>query len=442
MQPIDEQLVQMCSSEIEDASIKYANGHATDFREVARIIIAALRAQADAKPAGHFFKASRLHPWVQVEADCPNGVPLFTHPAPEAAQALSDEDILAIADRHHTNCNAGLIAFARAILTRASAATVAKPSETDRAVRCLSREPSEKVKAVYTAWAHENGRRAKTLADRIINDYLLHYGFPAQGQSHMQDCIVSVLSAALTEAPQATQPAESSDSRDDDAEFRAWREQQWSAGINPTERDAWMERARRERDLLASVATPAVDYTAQQQAEPVGDVPECDGSHDYAEIRDGARVCSACCPDESNSSEADTLAMAFSAAHHALTEGQIGSREFWNTGIEVGRKLERAAQSGQRALDECELRYDGLLEFAQSNRLDYNELCRVVRAAMAQRANAAEGWKLVPIEPTDAMMEAAQAEWFKGCADPTMHVWDAMLAAAPTPAAQGGDSHG
>ena len=132
--------------------------------------------------------------------------------------------------------------------------------------------------------------------------------------------------------------------------------------------------------------------------------------------------------------------MAFSAAHHALTEGQIGSREFWNTGIEVGRKLERAAQSGQRALDECELRYDGLLEFAQSNRLDYNELCRVVRAAMAQRANAAEGWKLVPIEPTDAMMEAAQAEWFKGCADPTMHVWDAMLAAAPTPAAQGGDS--
>ena len=132
MQPIDEQLVQMCSSEIEDASIKYANGHATDFREVARIIIAALRAQADAQPAGHFFKASRLHPWVQVEADCPNGVPLYTHPAPEAAQALSDEDILAIADRHHTNCNAGLIAFVRAILTRASAAAFDDRTDTLR----------------------------------------------------------------------------------------------------------------------------------------------------------------------------------------------------------------------------------------------------------------------------------------------------------------------
>ena len=409
MQPIDEQLVQMCSSEIEDASIKYANGHATDFRAVARIIIAALRTQADAQPfqarvqpwmmacfgaeisadkqeRNHRFleealelvqacgaTASEAHQlvdyvygrpvgdkhqeiggvmvtlaalclaqdedmhaagetelariWTKVDqirakqAAKPKHSPLPQHvPAPEAAQALSDEDILAIADRHHTNCNAGLIAFVRAILTRssatpamqalseaiaicqqegdewnsdavqstknyahtcrdriaqlltrASAATVAEPSETDRAVRCLSREPSEKVKAVYTAWAHENGRRAKTLADRIINDYLLHYDFPTQGQSHMQDCIVSVLSAALTEAPQAAQPAESSDSRDDDAEFRAWREQQWSAGINPTERDAWMERARRERDLLVSVATPAVDYTAQQQAEPVGD---------------------------------------------------------------------------------------------------------------------------------------------------------------------------
>lgn len=55
---------------------------------------------------------------------------LYGHPAPEATQAgLSDEDILAIADKHHTNCNAGLIAFARSILTRASAAT--KPEGCD-----------------------------------------------------------------------------------------------------------------------------------------------------------------------------------------------------------------------------------------------------------------------------------------------------------------------
>lgn len=53
------------------------------------------------------------------------------------------------------------------------------------------------------------------------------------------------------------------------------------------------------------------------------------------------------------------------------------------------------------------------------------------RAAQSgQRAGVADGWQLVPVEPTDAMTEAAQAEWMKGCADPTMHVWDAMLAAA------------
>lgn len=55
----------------------------------------------------------------------------------------------------------------------------------------------------------------------------------------------------------------------------------------------------------------------------------------------------------------------------------------------------------------------------------------LARAAQSgQRAGVADGWQLVPVEPTDAMMEAAQAEWMKGCADPTMHVWDAMLAAA------------
>ena len=134
MQPIDEQLVQMCSSEIEDASIKYANGHATDFREVARIIIAALRAQADAQAVVLNFPTMLRKMWSgsEVQKWLDALPPLYTRPAPEAAQALSDEDILAIADRHHTNCNAGLIAFVRAILTRASAAAFDDRTDTLR----------------------------------------------------------------------------------------------------------------------------------------------------------------------------------------------------------------------------------------------------------------------------------------------------------------------
>ena len=45
-----------------------------------------------------------------------------------------------------------------------------------------------------------------------------------------------------------------------------------------------------------------------------------------------------------------------------------------------------------------------------------------------------EGWKLVPIEPTNAMLEAL----YDGDADkPVGEKWDAMLAAVPTPPPQG-----
>lgn len=53
-------------------------------------------------------------------------------------------------------------------------------------------------------------------------------------------------------------------------------------------------------------------------------------------------------------------------------------------------------------------------------------------------------WKLVPVEPTEEMVEAAAAECFrmKGVIDPVMHVWDAMLAAAPSPAASPSETSG
>jgi hypothetical protein len=42
-----------------------------------------------------------------------------------------------------------------------------------------------------------------------------------------------------------------------------------------------------------------------------------------------------------------------------------------------------------------------------------------------------DGYVIVPVEPTDAMCEAADKIWRQiGIIDPTMHVWDAMLAAS------------
>ena len=40
-----------------------------------------------------------------------------------------------------------------------------------------------------------------------------------------------------------------------------------------------------------------------------------------------------------------------------------------------------------------------------------------------------DGEVVVPREPTEAMLAAAEKEWRKGCLNPTIHVWDAMLAA-------------
>ena len=48
------------------------------------------------------------------------------------------------------------------------------------------------------------------------------------------------------------------------------------------------------------------------------------------------------------------------------------------------------------------------------------------------------GYQLSLIEPTEEMIAAGDAEMRKGCADPIMHVWDAMHAAAPKEAGKGG----
>lgn len=44
-----------------------------------------------------------------------------------------------------------------------------------------------------------------------------------------------------------------------------------------------------------------------------------------------------------------------------------------------------------------------------------------------------EGWKLVPVEPTEAMHKAAEREWDGRMSARSRGVWQAMLAAAPSP---------
>lgn len=64
-----------------------------------------------------------------------------------------------------------------------------------------------------------------------------------------------------------------------------------------------------------------------------------------------------------------------------------------------------------------------------------------LRAALAAKA-VPDGWKLVPVEPTEEMLYEALKVDDKAYADGSQHgasigeCWDAMRAAAPTPAEQ------
>jgi ribosomal protein L12E/L44/L45/RPP1/RPP2 len=90
--------------------------------------------------------------------------------------------------------------------------------------------------------------------------------------------------------------------------------------------------------------------SGQQQAEPIAEIRHRNG-HPYAAMR-----------------------KAYDANGNTLAEGTL---------------LYAGAQQAELGADE--IRYDGLHEYAQANGLDYNELCRVVRAAQSgQRAGVAE----------------------------------------------------
>ena len=58
-----------------------------------------------------------------------------------------------------------------------------------------------------------------------------------------------------------------------------------------------------------------------------------------------------------------------------------------------------------------------------------------VEATTSLVCSVPEGWKLVPIEPTPAMIDAAQYD-FRWKGEWAEHAWGLMLAAAPHPSAQ------
>ncbi|MCP1173751.1 hypothetical protein [Ralstonia chuxiongensis] len=141
--------------------------------------LATLRAQADARPAGHFFKASRVHPWVQVEKECPNAVPLYTHPE-ASAPGLSDDV---------SSARAALIGLANHVrAVPAYSKLLGDMEQVDKAIAILTR-----------ASAQSSNVEATGLSDDEITDVWIKHGGPLNGNNFH-----SFARAILTRASAAT----------------------------------------------------------------------------------------------------------------------------------------------------------------------------------------------------------------------------------------------
>jgi hypothetical protein len=75
------------------------------------------------------------------------------------------------------------------------------------------------------------------------------------------------------------------------------------------------------------------------------------------------------------------------------------------------------------------LNYEPLHAFAEKHRVPYNELCVAVRAA--QPAPVPPGYKLVPVEPTPEMVDAARISGAEGTDEQIASDLRAAIAASP-----------
>ena len=67
------------------------------------------------------------------------------------------------------------------------------------------------------------------------------------------------------------------------------------------------------------------------------------------------------------------------------------------------------------------------------------EIFRAIRSA-SQAGGVPAGWKLVPVEPTQAMLDAANRSGFEGSEQHVRQDWSTMLSASPPPPATDGDA--
>lgn len=104
----------------------------------------------------------------------------------------------------------------------------------------------------------------------------------------------------------------------------------------------------------------------------------------------------------------------------------------------VGDALEFRVRDAIQGIANCiaDPMWTGHAEVSKANLKRWHKALHDLLAAQSgQRAGAAKGWKLVPVEPTDEMVRAGND--LPRYATPARHVWEAMLAAAPTQQQEG-----
>lgn len=110
--------------------------------------------------------------------------------------------------------------------------------------------------------------------------------------------------------------------------------------------------------------------------------------------------------------------------------------DFARTVAEAAVAADREAKIPTCILERWNIERDGDDLMVCFNHHEKGESCEYERFVRPQPAAAVpEGWKLVPVEPTEGMGQAGHDAWWYGEADEEMFsaVYSAMLAAAPEP---------
>lgn len=430
--------------------------------EFARAIEEALRAQADARPAGHFFKASRVHPWVQVEKECPNAVPLYTHPE-ASAPGLSEREIADTVNKvrdialqfHATQQLRERIARVLVpILTRASAAPSPGLSEdewlalAERHIRAdwNSEQPDGYLNAVKAlvqdamsltrASAATVGEASKLglTGDRLTEEKAAHImqrdGYEVTGyvlaQPDGRRCIVEKSAVRWLNKDQMWEVMHPSEAAQQQAE--------------PVhEADYCTESNCRRCNTPKALRTPDMDHAglgskpkaAKQQAGHVGQA--CGDSAEHVGIQQA---------EPGADERAAYLFIAMDddhGAHLTYCKDREGVTSAVGVAMYMPYDPSDVDQAETVSAHVDTLLEDGVVTFEGDPPLYLYRIASNLAAQSGQRAGVAEGWVLVPKKITNSMIYAASdvPSGIAGSPPHWQHVWDAMLAVAPTQQQEG-----